>query len=96
MEEICHIALEHEPTTISVVDTASVGFRSWNKAQEEEAYRVGSATLVPYEALRTMLDAGLTIPQIATHLSVTHDLVRFRIKINGLWGKYQRRHACVD
>ena len=93
MEEICHIALQHEPTTISMIDTASIGFRSWNKAQEEEAYRVGSATLVPYEALRTMLDAGLTIPQIARHLGVTYDLVRFRIKINGFWKKYQRLHA---
>jgi len=93
MEEICHVILGHEPTKISVVDITNIAFRSWDKVQEEEAYRVGSAALVPYEALRSMIDASLTIQQIAKHFDVTRDLVKFRIKVNGLWKKYSRLHG---
>lgn len=93
MEEICHVILGHEPTKISVIDAANIAFRSWDKVQEEEAYRVGSAALVPYEALRGMIYASLTIPQIAKHFHVTQDLVEFRIKVNGLWKKYSRLHG---
>lgn len=93
MEEISHVILGHEPTKISVVDAANIAFRSWEKVQEEEAYRVGSAALVPYEALRSMINAGLTIQQIAKYFGVTRDLVKFRIKVNGLWKKYSRLHG---
>lgn len=93
MEEICHVILGHEPAKISVVDVTNIAFRSWHKVQEEEAYRAGSAALVPYKALRSMIDAGLTIEQIAKHFDVTRDLVKFRIKVNGLWKKYGRLHG---
>jgi len=93
MEESCHLILGHEPTKICVVNATNIAFRSWDKIQEEEAYRVGSAALVPYEALRTMVDASLTIQQIAKHFDVTRDLVKFRIKVNGLWKKYSRLHG---
>lgn len=90
MEEICHIILAHEPTTITLVDGESVALRSWDKTQEEEAYRVASSVLVPYGGLKTMIDAGLDSKKIAHHYHVSQDLVEFRIKINGLWKKYQR------
>ena len=90
MEEICHIILAHEPTTITVGDDESVALRSWDKNQEEEAYRVASSVLVPYEGLKTLIDAGLDARKIAHHYNVSKNLVEFRIKINGLWKKYQR------
>jgi hypothetical protein len=90
MEEICHIVLAHEPTLITNVDGESVVLRVWDKAQEQEAYRVASAALVPYEGLRTMIESGLDSQQIARHYQVSQDLVEFRIKVNGLWKKYQR------
>lgn len=89
-EEICHIILDHEPTIITVADDESVAIRSWDKAQEEEAYRVASSVLVPYEGLKTLIDAGLDSRKIAHQYDVSQDLVKFRIKINGLWKKYQR------
>jgi len=90
MEEICHIILAHKPTLITNADGESVVLRIWDKAQEEEAYRVASAALVPYDGLRTMIEGGLDSRQIARHYHVSQDLVEFRIKVNGLWKKYQR------
>lgn len=90
MEEICHIILAHKPTLVTAVDSKSVSLRSWDKAQEEEAYRVASAALVPYDGLRTLIDANLDSQEIARHYQVSRDLAEFRIKVNGLWKKYQR------
>lgn len=82
MEEICHTLLGHQPSSIRTGDDAG---RSYKRQIEEEAYGVGAAALVPYQALAEMLIAGKTVRTIAGHFGVTPSLVEYRMKVLGLW-----------
>jgi hypothetical protein len=48
MEEIAHIHLRHTPTSLMRL-ADGLRRREYNKAQEEEAYGVGAAALLPWE-----------------------------------------------
>ena len=61
MEEICHVFLGHQPNRLSIVtrdERGKVMNRDYRKADEEEAYAVGAAGLVPYASLKKMLLVG--------------------------------------
>lgn len=79
MEEICHSLLGHRPSRISGAG------RSYDKAIEDEAYGVGAAALVPYQALSEALTRGEPPYMIAKRLGVTHALVEYRMRVLGLW-----------
>jgi hypothetical protein len=57
---------------------------------DAEAYRVGSAALVPYHRLRHLLQQGRSITQIAREIDVSTELSEDRIKVNGFWNGYER------
>src|SRR5687768_1394472 len=62
MEEVSHVILGHSPSKIhgeQVVAGKGVRFRDFNEAQEEVAYAVGAAALVPFFSLRLAAEAGL-------------------------------------
>jgi hypothetical protein len=63
--------------------------RDYNHADEEAAYAVGSAALVPYAALRRFVRAGRRADQIARHFRVSRQLVEYRIKVTHLWQEYK-------
>jgi IrrE N-terminal-like domain len=63
--------------------------RDYNKADEEAAYAVGAAALVPFAALRRAVLAGRTADQIAHRFGVSRQLVEYRIKVTHLWGEYK-------
>src|SRR5215210_2183264 len=50
MEEICHVILGHSPTKLMMAEEtkAAVHFRNFDKNQEEVAFAVGAAALIPY------------------------------------------------
>ena len=88
MEEICHLVLGHTPTRIhgvEIADGTNERFRDFNAAQEEAAYGVGSAALVPYLPLRRATEFGLELPAIAKHYGVSKALVEYRLKVCRLW-----------
>lgn len=89
MEEICHVVLGHNPSYLGNHDD-STWFRSYDEDAEAEAYRVGAATLIPYDGLRGLLHEGLDIIHIGKHYDVTRSLVEYRLKVNGLWKMHQR------
>jgi hypothetical protein len=89
MEEICHVILGHNPSCLGNRDD-SIWFRSYDQDAEDDAYRIGAATLIPYDGLRDLLQQGYAIVQIGRQYDVTSDLVEYRLKINGLWKMYQR------
>lgn len=94
MEEICHCFLGHTPTQMVV--SGDMRFRDFNKGQEEEAYGVGAAVLLPWRLFYTFLDKGSTRDELAEEFDVTPDLVAYRIKICGashLYTARQRRRA---
>lgn len=92
MEEICHVFLGHEPNRLSVVtkdDRGKVLARDYRKTDEEEAYGVGAAGLVPYAALKKSVLKGMTASEIASHFRVSRDLVEYRMKVTRLWRDYK-------
>ncbi len=93
MEEICHIILGHSPTKLMLAEdtTTGVRFRDFDKNQEEVAYAVGAAALIPYFALKHAVAAGLGAESIARRYRVSRDLVEYRIKVCRLWAEYKSR-----
>jgi len=64
--------------------------RDYNHDDEEAAYAVGSAALVPYAALRRFVRQGRDANGIARHFHVSRQLVEYRIKVTHLWTEYKR------
>ena len=94
MEEICHVFLGHRPSRLSVETRNQKGeiiARDYNEAIEEEAYSTGAAALVPYTALRRMVETGKSSREIARHFYVSAALVEYRIKVSRLWETYKTR-----
>ncbi len=92
MEEICHVFLGHQPNRLSIVtkdERGKVLNRDYRKADEEEAYGVGAAALVPYASLKRLLLQGKTARQIAAHFRVSRELVEYRMKVTRLWREYK-------
>lgn len=90
MEEIAHVLLGHEPTRI-VTAPGGVGFREYNRINEQAAYGVGAAALVPYAPLFVGLMDGQTPEKIAKRCEVSPELVIYRIKITMLWRLYRSK-----
>jgi hypothetical protein len=102
MEEIAHVFLGHKPNRLAVVlsDPAAAGpkkilTRDYNKSDEEAAYAIGAAALVPYAALRKLVFAGRTAEQIAGRFRVSTALVEYRIKVTHLWTAYKGASAAT-
>jgi len=92
MEEICHVFLRHQPNRLSVVtkdERGKVMARDYRKADEEEAYGVGAAALVPYRSLKRFLLKGKISGDIAVHFRVSRELVEYRMKVTKLWSEYK-------
>ena len=104
MEEVAHVFLGHQPNRLAVIsrnpivrEGASGGAasrqtlaRDYNHDDEEAAYAVGAAALVPYEALRRFVNRGRRSGEIARHFGVSRQLVEYRIKVTHLWNQYKR------
>lgn len=92
MEEICHVFLAHQPNRLSVVtkdDRGKVMNRDYRKTDEEEAYGVGAAALVPYAALKRLLLQGKTSREIGLQFRVSRELVEYRMKVTHLWREFK-------
>ncbi|HJU54772.1 MAG TPA: ImmA/IrrE family metallo-endopeptidase, partial [Pyrinomonadaceae bacterium] len=66
--------------------------RDYNEEDEEAAYAVGAAALVPFAALKHFVSRGKTSREIAQHFNVSRDLVEYRIKVSRLWAEYKKLH----
>ena len=92
MEEICHVFLAHQPNRLSVVtkdERGKVMNRDYRRADEEEAYGVGAAALVPYATLKRLLLQGKTSREIGVHFRVSRELVEYRMKVTHLWSEFK-------
>ena len=103
MEEISHVFLGHRANRLAVVSespapasgAAKILTRDYNKSNEEEAYAVGAAALVPYAALRRLVFAGRTAEEIARRFRVSTPLAEYRIKVTHLWAAYKDASAAT-
>jgi Zn-dependent peptidase ImmA (M78 family) len=92
MEEICHVFLAHEPNRLSIVtkdERGRVMNRDYRKSDEEAAYGVGAAALVPFAALKRFVYRGKSAAEIARHFRVSRELVEYRLKVTRLWHDYK-------
>lgn len=92
MEEICHVFLAHQPNRLSVVtkdERGKVMNRDYRRTDEEEAYGVGAAALVPYAALKRLLLQGKNSREIGVHFRVSRELVEYRMKVTHLWSVFK-------
>lgn len=95
MEEVCHVFLGHKANKLEITKTNEQGkivARDYDDSDEEEAYSVGAAALVPYAALHKFVTQGKTTFQIAQHFGVSRQLIIYRIQISMLWPEYKKRH----
>ncbi|HYY41109.1 MAG TPA: ImmA/IrrE family metallo-endopeptidase [Pyrinomonadaceae bacterium] len=95
MEEVCHVFLGHKANRLSIVAQNKQGktvARDYNDADEEAAYAVGAAALVPYAALRRFVHQGKNSTEIARRFNVSRELVEYRLKVSRLWREYRARH----
>ena len=106
MEEVAHVFLGHKPNRLAIIsggtnpseDSATTSrkktkqtlARDYNHDDEEAAYAVGAAALIPYQALRRLVRAGRRGDEIARHFRVSRQLVEYRIKVTHLWPEYKR------
>jgi len=90
MEEIAHVVLGHKPTRI-VTSACGVAYREYNALNEEVAYGVGAAALVPYAVLVLGLMDGQTPESTAHRYGVSTPLVIYRIKVTMLWHLYKSK-----
>lgn len=105
MEEISHVFLGHKPNRLAAMIGAdrpvqSLKFvnqpgrrmlaRDYNQTDEEAAYAVGAAALVPFGALRRLVLGGQSSRDIGRHFRVSRQLAEYRIKVTSLWPEYKR------
>jgi hypothetical protein len=96
MEEICHVFLGHQPNRLSVIGKDKHGrivARDYRKADEEAAYAIGAAALVPFGSLRRFVLRGNSSSEIAKRFRVSRQLVEYRLKVTRLWSMYKSAHA---
>jgi hypothetical protein len=101
MEEVAHVFLGHKPNRLTAINyeeksgrasgaSNKMLARDYNQADEEAAYAVGAAALVPYGALRRLVIEGRSAHEIARHFRVSRQLAEYRIKVTHLWADYKR------
>lgn len=92
MEEICHVFLGHKPNRLALISGGERGqtlARDYRKLDEEAAYAIGAAALVPFAALRRAVLQGKSAAVLARHFRVSRDLIEYRLKVTRLWRSYK-------
>ncbi len=108
MEEVAHVFLGHKANRLAAItgdhqldeprgstsqSNRRMVARDYNQADEEAAYAVGAAALVPFGALRRQVFAGRTSREIGRHFRVSRQLAEYRIKVTHLWPEHKRISA---
>jgi hypothetical protein len=81
--ELAHIILDHRPATILLSPDASLGMRSFDAKQEDEANWLAGSLLLPRDGLLHAKRRRFTSAQIATHYGVSEVLVNYRLNLTG-------------
>jgi hypothetical protein len=88
LEELAHALLAHEPTRLQRDAGTGVLRRSFDAAQEREAFALGATLLLPRELLAAELRARRPVSAIARRHGCSEALVLFRIRRLGLSRRY--------
>jgi Zn-dependent peptidase ImmA (M78 family) len=93
MEELSHHLLRHKPCSIAVNPRTGFLERSYDRSQEDEAYDLGAALLLPKERIQRDVAAQRPADEIAAEHRCSEDIVVYRIKRMRLWQRYERYAA---
>jgi hypothetical protein len=92
--ELAHIILDHQPATIVLsADLDTVGMRSFNQKQEDEANCLAWTLLLPRDGLIQAKLRRRTIEEIAAQYCVTKSLVTYRINSTGVGRQLNARFS---
>jgi Zn-dependent peptidase ImmA (M78 family) len=94
LEEIWHILLGHKLTKIARVGEAYG--RTYDSAEEHDAYYLASATLLPREAVIHAVTERRNSLEIAKQFGVSPELVDYRIKRLGLWRDHLGKRVALS
>lgn len=86
LEEYWHIILGHRLTRITKIGNAFG--RSYDTAEEHDAYYLAAATLLPKPAMIKYVHDSKNSEFIAKRFGVSSQLVDYRLKRLGLWHVY--------
>lgn len=89
MEELAHHLLGHQPSSIGRDNATGLTKRTYNASQENEAYDLGTAILLPKERVQQDVAAKRTASEIADAHGCSEELVIYRIKRMRLYQRYQ-------
>ena len=93
MEELSHHLLRHKPCSIALNAKTGILERSYDRSQEDEAYDLGAAILLPKERIQQDVASKLTAEEIAETHGCSEELVIYRIKRMRLWQRYEKYAA---
>jgi Zn-dependent peptidase ImmA (M78 family) len=93
MEELSHHLLRHKPCSIARNPRTGILERSYDRAQEDEAYDLGAAILLPKERIQRDIAAKQTASKIADAHGCSEELVIYRVKRMRLWQRYEKYAA---
>jgi hypothetical protein len=88
MEELAHALLQHEPSRLEPDPVSGVLRRSYDAAQEREAFEFGATLLLPRELLAAELRRRRSAAATARRHGCSTALVLFRIRRLGLSRRY--------
>jgi hypothetical protein len=95
LEELAHALLDHRPTRLERDRRSGVLRRSFDAAQEREAFELGAAVLLPRELLAAELRARRPVAAIARRHGCSEALALFRIRRLGLSRRYDAYAAAA-
>jgi Zn-dependent peptidase ImmA (M78 family) len=89
LEEYCHILLGHKLTRVARI-ADSYG-RTYDTAEEHDAYYLASACLLPKAAMIKAVEQKLSSAAVAESFGTSSELVDYRLKRLGLWREHTAR-----
>lgn len=90
LEEVSHHLLGHPPSRIFIDPQTGLRRRTYDRAQEAEAYELGSMLLLPKEVVQEHVKSIRgTAEELANWCGASVQVVEFRIKRCRLWNRYR-------
>lgn len=94
LEEYWHILMGHKLTNVAKISEAYG--RTYDQAEEHDAYYLASASLLPREVVRNAVAKGWSAADIAARFGTSPELAQYRIKRLGLWREHVGKKIALE
>jgi transcriptional regulator with XRE-family HTH domain len=86
LEEYWHVLMGHKLVKVAKISEAYG--RTYDQAEEHDAYYLASASLLPRDVVKDSVSKGRSAADIAKQFGTSPELVEYRIKRLGLWREH--------